>query len=367
MKHNFYNKCIIHKTALLMLFISLAGCSKHENKVLTQPPLAVEIVTVKRADIKESIHYVGTVHSRNEINILARVSGKIADLPVNEGEDVKAETDLALITAPEMSARVNRTRAELLKAKEESSFLCDQAKLDGELLKKGSLSKIIVDSSMQKCRSSRAAFKAAKAGLKEIKSIAGNVVESAPFDGKVLKWLTEPGENIMPGRPILKFGDNLLEVRVNVHEKDISSGIKNDTPALLTLDNRKVILSKIYKISPMASGPGRMVEVRIPLDDNDARLIKHGMSVDVKFIVNEHKDVLTVPVNAVLETDSQKGVFVVKNRKAIFKEITSSISDEGLIEINGSVKAGDFVITGALDTVKNNMNVYPVKKEDHHL
>jgi RND family efflux transporter MFP subunit len=358
------HKVVLKFVAVFWLFIAMEGCFGEKSELPAKPPLAVKIVACKRGDIKETIRYVGTVHSKNEINILARVSGKIADLPVQEGEEVKEGTYLALITAPEMSARVSRTRAELLKAKEESTFLCEQAALDRELLKKGSVSKILVDSSMQKCRSSRAAYKAAKAGLKEIRSIAGNVTESAPFTGKVLKWLTEPGENIMPGRPILKFGDNQLEVRVSVNEKDINAGIKNDTRALLTFKNGTVIRSAIYKISPMATGMGRMIEVRILLKKEVAALVKHGMSVDVSFIMDEKEDALVIPVNAVAEKGSSKGVYKIIKNKAVWKKVITSIQEGGLIAAEGDIKEGDWVVAGNLDVLKDGAEIYPVKAEE---
>ena len=328
-------------------------------------PIAVRTVPVRIGPIKNSIRYVGTIHSRNEIKVLARVSGKIFKLPIQEGGTAHRGTVLAKIVAPEMDARVVRLQADTVRANEDSKFLCKLAKIDRELLDKKAIGRVQADASSLKCNSSKAALLAAKAGLREFTVMAGNTTESAPFSGIVLKWLMEPGENVMPGRPILTFGDTALEIRVQVHEKDILSGIGIGTPVLLLNDDAQLMRIEVTSVAPLAMKPGRMMEVRIALEDKGELHLRHGMSVDVAFVLEEKLQAITVPVNAVYETKTESGVFLVRENIAYWQKVTPSLREHGRVAIEGDIKSGDQVVLGNLESMKNGAVVYPVAIEGY--
>jgi RND family efflux transporter MFP subunit len=291
------------------------------------------------------------------------VIGKVSKLPYKEGEKARRRAVIAYIAAPEMDARVTRLRAEVSRAKEESVFLCQQSETDRHLLANHAISQLKNDVSRQKCESSKAALKAAEAGLIELGVLAGNTVERAPFDGKILRWLTEPGENVMPGRPVLMFGDEPLEVRVAVHEKDMGAGIQKGTRVILFPDRFAPVRSEVSFISPMAIGRGRMVEVRIPITKKDAMGWQHGMSVDLGFVIREETKALLVPIHAVAKNEHGSGVFVVLGTTAKWKNVISSIQEKGWVAVDSDLKNGDRVVVGNLEALKEGTKVYPVDSE----
>ena len=349
--------------ASISLLVILPSCTSPSPTPEATQPLAVRTIQVHKGSVRETLNYIGTVHSQNEIKVLARVVGKVSDLPVKEGENARRRAAIAYIAAPEMNARVSRLRAEVLRAKEESGFLCQQSETDRNLLSQKVISKLKSDASRQKCKSSKAALRAAKASLKELNSLAGNTVERAPFDGKVLQWLTEPGENVMPGRPILTFGDEPLEVRVKVHEKDVGAGIQKGTSVILFPKRSDSIQSEVSFVAPMAIGPGRMIEVRIPIKKVNATSLQHGMSVDVSFVVREKTEAVLVPINALGKNEHGFGVYIVRDKTARWKKVTPSIQENGQVAIEADLKISDRVVVGNLDALHDNTKVYPVDLE----
>ena len=346
----------------IMLF-SLTSCGENAGDSEGKQPLAVRTVAVRSGTIKESLKYVGTVHSKNEIKVLSRVVGKVSALPVPEGKTVKRGTSLALIAAPEMAARVIRLKADVDRIEEESSFACEQADIDQKLLESGTIRQTIADASRQKCNSSKSGLQAAQAGLNEIESLAGNRVERAPFSGTVLLWLTEPGENTMPGKPLVMFGDRAKEVRIKVHEKDIANGIKKGSKVSITPANGQEIHTTVTSVAPMALGPGRMVEVRIAIASKEASLFTHGSSVDVSFILKEKADAVMVPVNSITKRESNVGLYLVKDDKAEWQKVTTTIRENGWVAVTGGLKKNDRVIVGNLDVVRDGRTVYAVDSE----
>ena len=352
--------CLLVFTTFL---VSSCGSSPDETTSERSSRLAVRVSAVRTGPAMETLRYVGTIHSRNEIKVLSRVAGKVAALPVEEGQSTRRGTPVALIAAPEMDARVTRVYAEVARAKEESAFLCQQAETDRSLLASHVISRITSDASRQKCESSLAASRAAEARLNELKVLAGNTVERAPFDGKVLKWLAEPGENAMPGRPLLIFGDETLEVRVRVHEKDVLAGIHQGTPVLLDTQGTHPVRSTVSSISPMAAGPGRTMDVRVPLDNEGRAGLWHGMSVDVAFVLKEKRQALLVPAAAVRETKTGAGVYTVRNGSAHWLEVKPYIREGEWVGVDADLQEGDRVVVGNLEAVRDGMAVYPVSVE----
>lgn len=346
----------------------------------TDPRMAVRTAAVGRGPVTQTLRYVGTLHSRNEIHVMPRISGKLSDLPVVEGETAEQGAILARIAAPEADARVSRLQADVARVKDESAFLCRQAGIDRGLFGKGAISEVQADASRQKCDSAQAALNAARAGLRELDAVAGNTVERAPFSGTVLKWLSEPGENVMPGKPLLLFGDHSLEVRIRIHEKDILAGIGEGTVVLLQPDQSASVRGAVARVSPLAAGPGRMVEVRVPIegatciedqepgDGTESRQgetgrFRHGMSVDVAFVQGETQDSLTVPVGAIRREGDVQAVYAVRDGKAVRTTIKTSVRQGGVVAVEGTLEAGDRVVVGNLEAVRDGLALWPVPVE----
>lgn len=357
-----------------------ASCRQPPPVEAADPPMAVRTAAVGRGPVTQALRYVGTVHSRNEIHVVPRLSGKLSDLPLGEGEAAERGAILARIAAPEADARVSRLQADVARVKQESAFLCRQAGIDRDLFAKGAISEVQADASRQKCDSAQSALNAARAGVRELDAVAGNAVERAPFSGTVLKWLSEPGENVMPGKPLLLFGDHSLEVRIRVHENDILAGIGEGTVVLLQPDQPEPVRGTVARVAPLAAGPGRMVEVRVPIEDatvvegreqgvdaegldGAAGRFRHGMSVDVAFVQGETQDSLTVPAGAIHRQGEIEGVFVVRDDQAVWTAITTSVRQGGLVAVEGTLEAGDRVVVGNLDAVKDGLALWPVAVE----
>jgi hypothetical protein len=179
----------------------------------------------------------------------------------------------------------------------------------------------------------------------------------------VLQWLAEPGENVMPGRPILLFGDESMEVRVKAHEKDVVAGIHIGTGVILFPDEPDRVRAEVSNVAPMATGSGRMFEVRILVAKEDAIRLQHGMSIDVSFVLGEKLESLMVPANAVIKTKRGFGVYLIRDNITRWTSVTPSIQEEGWIGVEADLKKGDRVVAGNLEVVKDALEVYPVSIE----
>ncbi len=94
------------------------------------------------------------------------------------------------------------------------------------------------------------------------------------------------------------------------------------------------------------------IEIEIPNTDNR---LKPGMYARISLTVEERKNTLVAPKNAVIDFESKRGVWVPNDeRRAQFVPVTLGIEGPEQVEILGGLKEGDrFVTTGAA-AVRNN-------------
>ena len=357
------NICLLVAVLSASLLVALlAGCSPSETQN-SPAPTAVRIVEVRTGPMQESVQYVGTVHSQQEIKILAQVSGSVGALPFAEGAFVKKGRIVAELFAPEIDSRSSRAKAEVAKAKSEMDFVCKNYETDKKLAEVDAISNLALDDSGRRCQSGTAAFHAAQSAYRETMNIGSKTSERAPFAGKILRRYVEPGQNVMPGTPILLFGNDPLETRVMVAEKDILKGIKSDIPVKLRFQDGTTMNAKTTSVSPIAVGVGRLVEIKIALSsDLDIRLT-HGMSVDVFFILAQQDSAVSVPFGAVGTGSSSKFIFLVEGSRLAKMEVTTGLKESGWVSIEPAVAPGTKVVVGNLDAINDGIEVYPVEVE----
>lgn len=210
----------------------------------------------------------------------------------------------------------------------------------------------------------------------------------APFDGTLTLNDIEQGNSIKQG-DILGSAANydIMEFSINVDELDIAK-IKEGQNVKVTIDAipdttakpLKGIVSKIAVEGTSSNGVSTY-PVTIKIEKNEA--LKGSMSANGEIIVNEKKDVLYVPIDAVVKMNGKSYVRVVsgagwagktvRNRNSDtngtevkedtkqntekqieLREVKTGISNAEYIEIVSGLKEGEAVIVTSRSSGSNN-------------
>src|SRR6516164_6663612 len=113
------NANLQRKPVLVLLagVLILTGCGKtHQAGRMTQdglPAVAVRTETVDRKKWPSTEEVVGTVRAKLRATIEAKVSGRIAEMPIVLGQKVRAGELLVRLNAPEIKARLEQAEASL--------------------------------------------------------------------------------------------------------------------------------------------------------------------------------------------------------------------------------------------------------------
>lgn len=353
--------------AVILLFsvsLGVAMAKKMQPRraeVSNTATIPVETARVKVSPISASLSYAGTVFSNNDSSIAAKTLGRIISIPVREGDRVKKGDLLCIIDDSEYTGKINTLRQKVNTLDLNFKYLDQQLEKYNQLYNAGAVSE---QSFLQyKLQRDVAAsqLEEAKFSLRELEINLENAYVKAPFDGIVSSLQSQPGEMAVVGKPVLILSDtNLLKVQVKVTETDLKE-IKEDMDVVLRSPLLKEILkSRVDKIYPSVDPQTRTTTVEIPLP---IETLKPGTSIDVSFLTGSRDKALVVPDQSVIEVGESTYVFVVKDGKAVKRNVLTGIKNDSAVEITSGLSEEDEVIISNPAGVKDGKEVYVFKGE----
>lgn len=188
--------------------------------------------------------------------------------------------------------------------------------------------------------------------LESLKESKEDSLIYADFDGIVTEINTFEGDRPSAGLMILEIMDPLEKIiAVDFMVKDalgIQPGMKarvNDEDLGVVIDNIKVqkVHPKSFTVySELGVEENRQrVEIDLPKSSQD---LSFGLKVETRVLVEEPREALFIPEDAVYEKDLEKYVEVLEDKKPIEKRVETGIKDNNNIEIKEGLKEGEKVI-----------------------
>lgn len=285
----------------------------------------------KIGTIVESVPCEGKIKAVKEISISPDVSGEIIKVAVKEG-DMVSKGDLLIKIRPDLYiSLLERAEAMLKAARAQSATLKIQMKKDSsDLERMRRLYTLEAVSGMEyenavtahalsskEYENSRYNVSSAEASVREAEDNLKKTRIYSPMDGIVTRLDIEEGERVvgtsqMAGTQMLKISDlDQMELVTTVAENDILK-IKIGDSAMIQADAHrgKRIEGKVTGIAFSASeylhgGEKGGFEVKIAIL-TDSLPLKPGMSASCDIKTEEKKNILTVPIGAVVARD---GIF----------------------------------------------------------
>lgn len=215
------------------------------------------------------------------------VSAVVGEIPVNEGDAVKAGDTLMVLNMPEIEYNVLAAEADY-KARSQAAELQRAEKVlyvDPNTGRKSwySLPREVYLKALARADVAKAQWDAALANLAQ-------ATLGAPFDGTVADVAVVPGELVQPNQVVITLADleHMQIVTTDLSERDIAR-VKIGQTATVVIEALGISVSgKVVRISPIAENVGGDVvyPVTIELDEQPEGLL-WGMSAEVEVEVGE--------------------------------------------------------------------------------
>ncbi|AGB41176.1 RND family efflux transporter, MFP subunit [Halobacteroides halobius DSM 5150] len=199
--------------------------------------------------------------------------------------------------------------------------------------------------------------------LQQAQNKLGYATITAPQRGIILKKIITEGEIATPGRPLLNLGvADQVKVKIAVGDQTLKL-LKVGTPAKVTFASlpQQVFRAQVTKVYPVVNQVG-LTKVELALNNSNFQLRK-GMSAQVELITKSHKKTLLAPKEAIYTSQGQTYLYLIKNDKAMRKQVILGISNGTQVEILTDIAPGTRVATTNHLQLKDGSQVYIWSKE----
>jgi HlyD family secretion protein len=168
----------------------------------------------------------------------------------------------------------------------------------------------------------------------------------APFSGRIVERLVEPGQTVQAGVPLLRIADpNSLRVRVDVDEARIGL-VRPGQKAIVSPDAIPDlrIPAEVAEISDAADFARGTIEVRLRLLGSDPRL-RADLTVDANLEIATFDQAIVLPRQAILEPDKSPAVLRLTPDNTVERvDVKIARGDTGRVVVISGLNAGDIVI-----------------------
>lgn len=328
----------------------------------------------------------GYVTARRQATVSAKVTGKVSEVLIEEGQRVVEGAVLARLDPTEARAQLSLNQAQLTAARSnlgeirallgqtERDYTRQQELMRRDLVSAQSLDAALAQRDMLRARllSAQEQVRVAQESLDVAQVQLDNTVIRAPFSGVVTAKTAQPGEMISPvsaGGGFTRTGIGTivdmdsLEIQVDVNE----SFINRVTPgqpveAMLNAYPDWKIPASVIAIIPAADRSKATVRVRVAIKVKDPRLVP-DMGVRVAFLDTAPKPSsapasgVVVPAEAVRGEGSGAVVFVYADGKVERRAVTLARAAGATRHVLTGVREGERVVLSPPESFKGGESV----------
>lgn len=321
------------------------------SAVNAAPPKMVPLVETAAVDIGtvvDEITAVGSLRSEESVMIRAEIDGRILTLHFVEGQTLGVGEPLITLDAAEYEAQLAESHATV--KLNEINFERAQ-----ELYNKNLGSRQAFDEARAKLDESRARQALDKVRLEK-------TVIRAPFKGTVGLRNISVGAYIKAGDDLVTFGDSsTVKLDFRVPERFLPR-IKVGQEANMQVDAHpgKIFTGKVYTTDTVVDVETRtlLLRARIPNPNNE---LLSGMFARVSLVLEQRKNAILVPEQALIPQGNDSFVFKLVDGKAVKTKVVLGQRRTGDVEVTQGLKPHDVIITAGQMKLRDGMEVNPIK------
>ncbi|MCB9730597.1 MAG: efflux RND transporter periplasmic adaptor subunit, partial [Deltaproteobacteria bacterium] len=298
---------------LPLLALACGGdeASSKSQQPASRPPTAVELLTLKPTEVRESVQYLGSLASRESVDVRPQTAGYVRAIHVHPGDhvdegdaliDIDARQETAALASAK--ARVAAARAELAQARRNETrvrALEREGLAPAEELERARADVALAEASARE----------AEAAVSQREVLLQYAVVKAPSAGVIGEVDVRVGDAVTQGQTLTTLTQSdELEVSVWVPSDRASTiAVGQTLVEILGPEGAVLLESRVFYVAPRADPRTQLVEVKARVD-NTAGLREQEL-VPVR-IVYSKRMTLQVPALAVTRQSGQAYVYAVE-------------------------------------------------------
>ena len=347
-------KALTSIIVMLALAATFAGCGVGEasisdaDAVQAATPVPVEVAQPFRADLSATYAATATITSDNDAPVVARVSGEIVELLVEEGDFVAEGQVLARLDG-------QRLRLEMLSAKAS----LDQARAEYErnidLHQRGLISAAAFDNLKYDLQALEATYE-----LKKLNYGYSSI--RAPIAGVVASRDIKPGQHLAVSDVAFRITNTQeLIAYLQIPQSELpkfEAGHEASIEVASMPGN--AYLATIARISPTIDTRNGTFRATAVIDNSKGELAP-GMFGRFSIAYEEHTDALVLPTAALIDEDDESAVYVVQDDEVVRRIVETGIRSGEKVEILDGLAETDIVVVVGHSNLRDGSKVLASK------
>ncbi|HLD36062.1 MAG TPA: efflux RND transporter periplasmic adaptor subunit [Planctomycetota bacterium] len=345
--------------------------------------VSVSVQQVGKTDLLETMPFFGTVKAINQVDIYTKISGRVEELNIKNGDEVKSGDILVVLEHSAVKAQAEQATASLEAAgaqlKQLQINLVNLKKeLDRiiELSKEGAVSESKKDQIETQYNALLAQKEAVEAQMKQLEAVQQqakiNLAEAnirASISGIVSQKYVDMGDMVTPQRPVFTIIQvDTVKVTASIPEMVLSRVKTGLTHAVIAVDAYpdKKFDGIVTYVAPSVDQRSRTLEIEIELSNRD-KILKAGMFCRVELILDNKKGIIAIPKDLIVYDVSggkqEYAIYTIQDGLAKKVNVNIGIYSHGLVEIKDGLAAGDTIITSVGPHIFDGCKVSPVRND----
>lgn len=375
---------------VLVLAAGLGSCAvlgntkpEPEKKEDTVRPISLRVEEVKSDNVVLSVHTQGEVRAKTEIDIISEVSGRIVSVSSEFAEGSSFEPSTTLIKIDDSNYKLAVTRAESRVA--DAYVQLEQQLANAKLkqkqwddskawIKDGKPTALALNK--PQVAQAQANLRAAEADLAEANLNLERTNIRMPFKGRVMERSVGIGQFVSTGAKLGRvFGTDVVEIRLpltdlQLAELNLPVGFeaKNNYAPKVTLKARLgnqehtwdgTIVRTLASIDQQTRLAYAMAEVQKPYEHASGEApLPVGLFVAAEIEGVKSQPAFIMPRTALREENK---VYIIDDGKLRIRTVDVLATSRDQLLVSNGVQAGEQVVTSAVRTVIEGMDVEPLQ------
>jgi membrane fusion protein, multidrug efflux system len=325
---------------------------------MRRPAVLVETVTAEPYLFEETVNLMGELRPQARVEIGPKISGRLVQVLVEQGDPVRQGQLLATIDDQELQQQLGRARAsiavsEAVLKQEEVNLENTRAQLarfeqlyEAQLVPLQNLEDLRtrVRAAEAQLEVIQAQMAQGRAGVRELEIQLEQTSLISPLSGFVGERYLDPGALVAPNSPVLSVLD-LSRVKTVVaapeqHLRNLRPGLSGRVSVDAFPDEQ--FQGMISRIAPALDPNTRTAEVEIVIPNSQARL-RAGMFARVAVVINS-REALSIPRHSLVTRNERVGVFLLDGDTARFADVEVGVSQEGRVRVLSGIEAGQELV-----------------------
>ena len=389
------NSLLLKRAGLLVLALTVLGVIGYVLlKAGPLAPVQVSVTTVQQGRLQSAIFGIGTVEARRSWLVGPTQAGRVLNVRVDVGDQVKAGQLLAEMDGVDLEQRLQAldatvaragssqaaARAQVADATARREVASLNAKRNQDLAAQSFISAGALEARLQEKASADAALQSAQANLGAAGQDLGriqaeraalaqqrnNVRLLAPADGVVISRDAEAGSTVVAGQPVLRLVDPAsLWVKMRI-DQGRSAGLVTGLPARIVLRSQAPVAldGQVARVELIADS---VTEERIAQVTFNAPAAGQSINAalgelaEITLQLPTSAPSLLIPNAGVQRAQGQTGVWRIQDGKPVLTPVRLGASSlDGQVQVLEGLQTGDTVVVYSQRALSANSRVQVV-------